>query len=123
MKIWKDLVEPPATDYTWIRLNQYNEVTGTFKYKDDKWVLDKSAANKSGENADVSGSITTELSENSTNEQLPGAKAVYDIIVDNEEVTAAALCDLDEREKRLEGQVEELYDLIANYSPNQTPSD
>ena len=96
MKIWRAILEPPSTDYTWLRLNQYSEVTGTFKYKDGKWVVDKNKTSNNG-SADISESITKELSEESTDEQVVGAKTMYDIITDNEEVTAAALNDLNSR--------------------------
>lgn len=41
--------------------------------------------------------IVTELSEDSTDTQCPSAKAVYDVIVENEEVTTASLNDLEDR--------------------------
>ena len=48
-KIWKDIVEPPSTDYLWYRLNKYNGLVGVFEYKDSKWVLRKKKEEGSGE--------------------------------------------------------------------------
>ena len=53
------------------------------------------------------GNKSETLSEESTHNQYPTSKAVYDVIVSNERVTAAGLSNVDERVKTLEKQIVE----------------
>ena len=54
MTIWKDIIEPPSSNYTWYRLNEDGGFVGIFKYDGSKWILQKNK--KSGE-ADLSSVI------------------------------------------------------------------
>lgn len=72
--------------------------------KDDNGLLYVSV---NTEQFETLGNKSETLSEESTHNQYPTSKAVYDVIVSNERVTAAGLSNMDERVKTLEKQIVE----------------
>lgn len=62
MNFWRDYTPPSDTSLTWIRLNQYDNVVGYYKYENGDWVITKRKKCCSGSDSE-GGSAASSLAE------------------------------------------------------------
>lgn len=70
MKVWRDTIEPPSSDYTWYRLNEEGGFVGTFKNIGGKWILQKK---KKSDDVDLSSIIGDAPEQYDTLGEIAGA--------------------------------------------------